>query len=74
MSILEINNVTKQFGGLMALDDVSFQVEEGEIRGLIGPNGSRQKHHVQEHRRFSGSNQRAALATREKTLKVKKHM
>ena len=40
MSILEINNVTKQFGGLMALDDVSFQVEEGEIRGLIGPNGA----------------------------------
>jgi branched-chain amino acid transport system ATP-binding protein len=40
MSILEINNVTKQFGGLMALDDVSFQVDEGEIRGLIGPNGA----------------------------------
>ncbi|MCP4765756.1 MAG: ABC transporter ATP-binding protein [Gammaproteobacteria bacterium] len=40
MSVLEINNVTKQFGGLMALDDVSFQVEEGEIRGLIGPNGA----------------------------------
>jgi len=40
MPILEINNVTKQFGGLMALDEVSFQVEEGEIRGLIGPNGA----------------------------------
>ena len=40
MPILEINNVTKQFGGLMALDDVSFQIEEGEIRGLIGPNGA----------------------------------
>ena len=40
MSILEINNVTKQFGGLLALDDVSFQVEAGEIRGLIGPNGA----------------------------------
>jgi len=40
MPILEITNVTKQFGGLMALDDVSFQVEEGEIRGLIGPNGA----------------------------------
>ncbi len=40
MAILEINNVTKQFGGLTALDDVSFQVEEGEIRGLIGPNGA----------------------------------
>ncbi len=40
MSILEMNNVTKQFGGLMALDDVSFQIDEGEIRGLIGPNGA----------------------------------
>jgi len=40
MPILEIHNVTKQFGGLLALDDVSFQVDEGEIRGLIGPNGA----------------------------------
>lgn len=40
MTILEVRNVTKQFGGLTALDDVSFQVEEGEIRGLIGPNGA----------------------------------
>lgn len=40
MAILEIRNVTKQFGGLTALNDVSFQVEEGEIRGLIGPNGA----------------------------------
>jgi branched-chain amino acid transport system ATP-binding protein len=40
MPILEISNVTKQFGGLLALDDVSFEVDEGEIRGLIGPNGA----------------------------------
>jgi branched-chain amino acid transport system ATP-binding protein len=40
MAILEIRNITKQFGGLTALDDVSFQIEEGEIRGLIGPNGA----------------------------------
>ena len=40
MAILEINNVSKQFGGLTALDNVSFKVEEGEIRGLIGPNGA----------------------------------
>ncbi len=40
MPVLEVKNVTKQFGGLTALNDVSFQVEEGEIRGLIGPNGA----------------------------------
>lgn len=40
MPILEIKNVTKKFGGLTALNDVSFQVDEGEIRGLIGPNGA----------------------------------
>jgi branched-chain amino acid transport system ATP-binding protein len=40
LAILEISNVTKRFGGLTALDRVSFRVEAGEIRGLIGPNGA----------------------------------
>ena len=40
MALLEINQVTKQFGGLTALNQVSFSVEAGEIRGLIGPNGA----------------------------------
>ncbi len=40
MSILQVENVTKQFGGLTALNDVSFQVEKGSIHGLIGPNGA----------------------------------
>jgi len=40
MALLEIQGVTKQFGGLTALDNVSFSVESGEIRGLIGPNGA----------------------------------
>jgi ABC-type branched-subunit amino acid transport system ATPase component len=40
MALLEVKNVTKQFGGLTALNNVSFSVEEGEIRGLIGPNGA----------------------------------
>lgn len=40
MSIMELKSVTKHFGGLTAVNHVSFTVEEGEILGLIGPNGS----------------------------------
>lgn len=40
MALLEIRNLTKQFGGLTAVDRVSFSVNEGEILGLIGPNGA----------------------------------
>jgi branched-chain amino acid transport system ATP-binding protein len=40
MPILECRNVTKAFGGLTALNGVSFAVEKGEILGLIGPNGA----------------------------------
>lgn len=38
--ILEIDRVRKEFGGLVALDDVSFRVPEGQILALIGPNGA----------------------------------
>jgi len=40
MSLLEVVNVTKQFGGLSALRDVTVEVVTGEIHGLIGPNGA----------------------------------
>lgn len=39
-NLLELKGVTKRFGGLTAVNDVSFKVAEGEIFGLIGPNGS----------------------------------
>src|SRR5512146_3195553 len=37
---LAIENLKMQFGGLIAVNDVSINVEKGEIHGLIGPNGS----------------------------------
>jgi len=40
MAILEINNVSKHFGGLKAVDQVSISIEKGQIYGLIGPNGA----------------------------------
>jgi branched-chain amino acid transport system ATP-binding protein len=39
-SFLEIENVTKSFGGLMVIQKLSFSLNEGEILGVIGPNGS----------------------------------
>jgi branched-chain amino acid transport system ATP-binding protein len=38
--VLEVHNLSKRFGGLTAVDGVSFEVRQGEILGLIGPNGS----------------------------------
>ena len=40
MSALIAEQVTKRFGGLTALDDVTLSIEPGEVHGLIGPNGS----------------------------------
>ena len=36
---LRVENLRKQFGGLVAVNDVSFEIKEGEFVGLIGPNG-----------------------------------
>jgi len=40
MSFLEVQAVSKRFGGLLAVSDASFTVAEGSITGLIGPNGA----------------------------------
>jgi branched-chain amino acid transport system ATP-binding protein len=39
-ALLEVDHVSLRFGGVLALDDVSFSLREGEIFGLIGPNGA----------------------------------
>src|SRR5690625_836017 len=38
--LVKVENVTKEFSGLTAVNDVSFEIHEGEIIGLIGPNGA----------------------------------
>ena len=40
MALLELDELTRRFGGLVALDHVSMRVEEGEVRAVIGPNGA----------------------------------
>jgi branched-chain amino acid transport system ATP-binding protein len=40
MALLSVRNVTRRFGGIVAIDEVSLDVEQGEVVGLIGPNGA----------------------------------
>ena len=39
-TILTINNLTKKFGPITAVDDLSFSIEKGNVYGILGPNGS----------------------------------
>ena len=39
-AILQVNGVTKRYGGLTAVNDVSFEVQDGQILSVIGPNGA----------------------------------
>lgn len=40
MSLLQIRGLSKHFGGLLAVNDLSFHIEKGEVLGMIGPNGA----------------------------------
>jgi branched-chain amino acid transport system ATP-binding protein len=39
-ALLRVEGLSLRFGGVMALQDVSFEVESGELFGIIGPNGA----------------------------------
>ncbi len=38
--LMEIKNITLRFGGVVAIEDISFDIQQGEIRAIIGPNGA----------------------------------
>lgn len=40
MSVLEVKNIVKEFGDTRAVDDISFEVDQGQIFGMLGPNGA----------------------------------
>lgn len=40
MTLLTLENVTKRYGGVVAVDDVSFQIDRGQVVGFLGPNGA----------------------------------
>ncbi|MFV2081774.1 MAG: ABC transporter ATP-binding protein [bacterium] len=40
MALIKLENVTKRFGGLVAVDDISLEIDRGEIMAIVGPNGA----------------------------------
>ena len=40
MALLELDGVTKRYGGILAVDQVTMRLEAGEVRAVIGPNGA----------------------------------
>ena len=46
---IEVTSLKKHYGELKAVDGISFSVNQGEVFGLLGPNGSRKNHHHRNH-------------------------
>ena len=65
--VLEVENVTKRFGGVAAVDDVSFALREGEVLGVIGPNGSGKTTTLRPDQRVPAARRRSPSATRAST-------
>ena len=52
-TLMEMKNITRRFGGVVAIQDISFDIREGEVRAIIGPNGAGKSSMV--HGCYSGS-------------------
>ncbi|HCI20481.1 MAG TPA: ABC transporter ATP-binding protein, partial [Alphaproteobacteria bacterium] len=39
-TVMEMRNITLRFGGVVAIQDITFDIRQGEIRAIIGPNGA----------------------------------
>lgn len=42
--MIKVENVTKKYGGHIAVNDISFEIKDGEIVGFLGPNGARENY------------------------------
>ena len=45
MKVIEVNNLVKKYGDVVAVDDISFSIEKGSICSILGPNGSGDYYH-----------------------------
>ena len=68
--LLEVDNVSKSFGGVAANVDISFDVREGEILGLIGPNGAGKTSLFNVHIRRGGARRGRGTARRKPRLRT----
>ncbi|MEJ2116012.1 MAG: ABC transporter ATP-binding protein, partial [Gammaproteobacteria bacterium] len=76
--MIEIKNLSKKFGHLTAVDDVSFKVQPGEVLGFLGPNGAGKSTTMKMITGFlaptSGEVEVCGYSVNEKPIEVKKHI